>query len=135
MRIKLAALLVLAITAVGIVSTGSALAVELPDIQLLSGEAFPLVLKGETASKKEQAVLETELGEKLTAEHVIIEIEWGSLSSLALFHVHFLEVEEPRTKSLCNTSGDEPGKVLISGEFHTVFLIVGPPWVIHGDIL
>lgn len=95
---------------------------ELPDKHVLSGETYPAVSEGEV-SGTEVVVLETEIGEKLTAGALHISEELTELSSLGPISKWWKQVLEPKTKTSCNTPGDAAGNVKISGEKH----IVKPP--------
>lgn len=99
----------------------SALALELPDVHVLSGETYPATGEGKV-EVKEGVVgeLETELGEKLTSKTVTAKAELKELSSLGPGTLTFTGVEEPKTKTLCKTTGDAEGTVLLPGEYHVV---------------
>ena len=104
-------------------SATSALAA-LPDVHLLSGEAYPAtgsgsvtgIVKGEIVGK-----LETELGEKLTATGVSTSVELLELSSLGPGELVFTGVQEPKSKTSCHTVGSKgEAEVVLPGEYHVV---------------
>jgi hypothetical protein len=103
----------------------SALALELPDVHVLSGETYPALGEG-SVEGVEVGTLETELGEKLTSSKVTASAELLELSSLGPGALVFTGVTEPKSKTSCNTSGDVAGTVKLSGEYHVVDTSTSP---------
>jgi hypothetical protein len=103
----------------------SAIALELPDVHVLSGETYPATGEGKVEGA-EVGVLETELGEKLTSGTVTAQAELTELSSLGPGTLTFTKVVEPRSKAECNTTGDAAGVVLLPGEYHVVDTSTSP---------
>jgi len=102
-------------------SATQALALELPDVHVLSGETYPATGEG-SLKGKEIGILETEIGEKLTSETVGVSAELTELSSLGPGALVFTNVVEPKSGSKCNTAGDPEGTVKLSGEYHVVVI-------------
>jgi hypothetical protein len=134
-RIKTLALALMALSVFAISTAASASATELPDISVTLEESFPVKAEATSLKKAGLAFLETEVGSKLTAEQVKGELELTSLSALGAVKLTFVNTKEPKSGELCNTEGDAAGIVLVAGEFHVVFLAVGPPWTLHIDVL
>jgi len=109
----------LLVSALGLASAVPALALELPDVHVLSGETYPVIGEG-TIEGPEVAAIETELGEKLTASSVTVTGEFRELSPSGSGTLTYKGLEEPKSKSSCNTSGDPAGVVKILGEYHVV---------------
>jgi hypothetical protein len=109
----------LLVSALGLASASPALALELPDAHVLSGETYPVTGEGKIEGP-EAAAIETELGEKLTANSVTVTGEFRELSSSGPGTLTYTGLSEPRSKTSCNTAGDVEGVVLISGEYHVV---------------
>jgi hypothetical protein len=101
----------------------SALAFELPDVHVLSGETYPASGTGEVTA---EGVLETEIGEKLTGTAVKAEANLTLLSSLGPGTLTFTGVTEPKSKTSCNTVGDAAGTVKLKGEYHVVDTSTSP---------
>jgi hypothetical protein len=108
-----------------VVSAVPALALELPDVHVLSGEIYPATLEG-SVEGTEVDVLETELGEKLTASSVHLQLELTELSSLGPMTITLTGIFEPRSKVGCHTSGDAEGTVKFGGEYHIVDTSTSP---------
>ncbi|HTZ85359.1 MAG TPA: hypothetical protein VMB05_01715, partial [Solirubrobacteraceae bacterium] len=108
-----------------LISASSALALELPDLHVLSGEIYPATTVGEVA-ETEVGRLETELGEKITASTVKIEAELLELGSLGPALITLTGFIEPKSKTSCNTAGDAAGTILIPGEYHVVDTSTSP---------
>jgi len=104
-------------TAALAISAGSAMALELPDIHITLGEAFPLIAEG---SSKGASFFETELGTKVTDEEVRVKLEVTALGSGGTGTVDLIGVKLGTAP--CSTEGDKEGTVLISGEFHLVYI-------------
>lgn len=121
MKILCVAIFTIFAVAVGLSST-SALAFELPDLHILSGESYPVTNEG--TIENEGAIvreIETEIGEKMTATAVTIRTELTELSSLGPDTIKFSGVKEPKTKTSCKTANTTvEGEVLSSGEYHVV---------------
>jgi hypothetical protein len=96
----------------------------LPDVHLLSGEAYPATGSGSVTGKEAGEVvgkLETELGEKLTATGVSTSVELLELSSLGPGELVFTGVLEPKKSVPCHTVGAKnEGEVVLPGEYHVV---------------
>jgi hypothetical protein len=107
------------------VSATSAMALELPDVHVLSGESYPALGEGKVEGT-EVGVLETELGEKLTSSTVKAQAELLELSSLGPGTLTFTGVFEPKSKTSCHTSGDVEGTVKLPGEYHVVDTSTSP---------
>jgi hypothetical protein len=126
MRLLKASLVQLLIVgALSLVSVSPALAVELPDVHVLSGETYPVVGEG-TVEGAEVGTLETELGEKLTASKWSTSVQLPELTSLGSLFKDFTGVVEPKSKTSCNTAGAAAGTVEISGEYHVVDTSTSP---------
>lgn len=107
-----------------LVSASPALALELPDVHVLSGESYPAVAAG--AEGAGEATLETELGEKLTAESGSVWAELLELSSLGPLSLSAAGVAEPKSKTKCHTTGSPEGVVNLPGEYHVVDTSTSP---------
>jgi hypothetical protein len=119
-RFKFLGLALLSVCAFGIMTAASASAA-LPDLSLLSGEAFPVTMEGSLTSKD---LLETAvLGEKLEGTKVTLKLELAELSALGKFTAVFVGVKE-KTNPCKSTSGAKE-EVATSGEFHIVLLVGG----------
>jgi hypothetical protein len=114
--LKLGLVQLLLFGALGLATVSPALA-ELPDVHVLSGETYPVRFVG-TVENPEVAVLETELGEKLTGSSLTGEDELTELSSLGPTGIIILGTLEPKKKTACHTAGDPEGTVKFAGEFH-----------------
>jgi hypothetical protein len=111
--------------AVGLVLASPALALELPDVHVLSSESYPATAEG-AVEGVEVAVLETEIGEKLTASGAQVTTELQKLTSL-LFGVFTLtSFEDHRIKTSCHGVGQPAGTVVIEGEEHVVDTSTAP---------
>lgn len=106
-------------------STSPAFGLELPDMHVLSGESYPAVAHG-TGEPAGEATLESELGEKLTAESGSVSAELLELSSLGPLVMNAFGVREPKTKTKCHTTGNPEGAVELSGEYHVVDTSTSP---------
>lgn len=106
-------------------SASPTFALELPDVHILSGETYPSVAQG-SGTGTEIGILETEIGEKLTAENGVVTAELLELSSLGPLSMNIHGVKEPKTKTSCNTAGDPSGTVKLSGEYHVVDTSTSP---------
>jgi hypothetical protein len=106
------------------------LALELPDISVLSGESYPATAEG-TVEGTEVAVFETELGEKLTSNKITFTIELLELSSLGPAVLSLTGVLEPKSKTFCHSIGEPEGTLTISGEYHVVDTSLSPLTVTH----
>jgi hypothetical protein len=115
--LKIGLTLTMALGALFLVSASPALALELPDVHVLSGETYPASGAGEVTA---EAALETEVGEKLSGTAVKISTELTVLSALGSDTLTFLGVAEPKSKTTCNTAGDAAGTVKVHGEYHVV---------------
>jgi hypothetical protein len=96
----------------------------LPTFLLLTGEALPAELKGE--SKTSKTKLATKLG-SLEGEGYLFQLYWTNLNTgtLGPASLLFTEVEEKTTK--CHTTGDGTGLVLINNaEWHLVYILLDP---------
>lgn len=109
----------LLVSALGLTSAVPALALELPDVHVLSGETYPALSEGRVMGAG-VATLETELGEKLTATEVKLTGELLELSSLGPASIEFWEVLEPKSKTRCNSPGVLAGIVRLPAEYHVV---------------
>jgi hypothetical protein len=114
-----------ALGALFLVSAVPALALELPDVHVLSGETYPTLSEG-SVEGLEVGTLETELGEKLTASKVTVAAELLELSALGPDTLIFTGVTEPKSKVSCNTAGDAAGTVKFGGEYHVVDTSTAP---------
>jgi hypothetical protein len=123
--LKIGLALAAALGALLLASASSALALELPDIHVLSGETYPATGEGKVEGA-EVGALETELGEKLTSGTVAAQVELNELSSLGPTTLTFTKIFEPRSKVECNTVGDAAGVVLVLGEYHVVDTSTSP---------
>jgi hypothetical protein len=117
----------LLIGALSLASVSPALALELPDVHVLSGETYPTAGEGKIADPSGVAdIVETELGERMPAKTMTVNAEFTELSSLGPMTLTFTGVEEVRGKTSCNTTGDSAGTVKIPGEYHVVDTSVSP---------
>jgi hypothetical protein len=107
----------LLVSALGLALVSPAIAFELPDVHVLSGETYPASSSGELTT---ESVLETVIGEKLTSTAVKATANLTLLSSLASSTITFSGVTEPKSKTSCNTVGDASGTVKLAGEYHLV---------------
>jgi hypothetical protein len=98
-------------------SATPAMAVELPDIHVALGEAYPVTAEGKIEGAK-VAKLETALKEPLAAETVSAKLTLNELSSLGPGTLTFTGVKQKTTT--CNTEGDPAEVVLILGEGHVI---------------
>jgi hypothetical protein len=121
-RLGLAQLLLVSV--LGLASASTAVALELPDVHVLSGESYPATAEGKIEGS-EVAVLETELGEKLKANAMTIQTVLTELSSLDVDALTFLGVLDQK-KGFCNTVGDGVGTVKFNGEYHLVLVSDAP---------
>jgi hypothetical protein len=123
-QIKILGLALVAVFALAsAVAATSAMALELPDIHVVLGEAAPVTGEGTTGKKAKAAVLETEVGSVLNAEELKILLKLEALSALGPVDFHFVNVTEgPGNTTKCNTEGDSAaeGVVLVKGEYHVV---------------
>jgi hypothetical protein len=107
------------------VSVSPAPALELPDVHVLSGETYPVRGEGKVEGT-EVGELETELGEKLTSTTVKFELELLELSSLGPMTITLTGIVEPKSKTVCHTSGDADGTVKLPSEYHVVDTSTSP---------
>jgi hypothetical protein len=114
-----------ALGALLLVSVSPALALELPDAHVLSGETYPVTGEG-SITGTEVAGVETEIGEKLTASGVTVTGEFRELSAAGPGTLTYTGFTEPKTKTSCNTAGQPAGTVRISGEYHMVDISTAP---------
>jgi hypothetical protein len=115
----------LLVSALSLASTSTALALELPDVHVLPGETYPARSEGKIEGT-EVAVIEEELGEKLTASSDTISMELLELSSLGPITITLTGMKEALSKTSCHTSADPAGTVKISGEYHIVDTSTAP---------
>lgn len=126
MRLLKAGLMqLLLVSVLGLASAVPALALELPDVHVLSGETYPPEAEGKVQSTG-VGKLETKLGEKLTFNSMELSLDLLELSSLGPMTMTFTGVLEARTKTNCNTVGDPAGVVLVPGEYHIVDIETAP---------
>jgi hypothetical protein len=121
--LKIALTLAAALATLFLMSTSTALAFELPDLHVLSGDFYPASGAGEVTA---EAALETEIGEKLTATVTSVTMELTVLTSLGRLIETWKGVAEPKSKTSCNTAGDAAGTVKVQGEYHITDLIETP---------
>jgi hypothetical protein len=121
-QIKILGLALVAVFALAsAVAATSAMALELPDIHVVLGEAAPVTGEGTTGKKQGAATLETEVGSKLSAEELKILLKLEALSALGPVDLHFVNVAEGKGPTKCNTEGDAEGVVLLpKAEYHIV---------------
>jgi hypothetical protein len=99
----------------------SAVAFELPDVHVLSGETYPATASGSVENAGAVvAELETEIGERLTATKVTATAELTGLSSLGPGTLKFNGVKEAASKTACNGKGQAAEEVTFTGEYHVV---------------
>ncbi|HTZ88145.1 MAG TPA: hypothetical protein VMB05_15880, partial [Solirubrobacteraceae bacterium] len=107
------------------VMTTPALAFDLPDMHVLSGDTYPVtgenVLKG-----AEIVVFETELGEKIVAGEIERKLTLKELSSKGFLTIDLRKATEPKAKLECNTKGDAAGIILITADFDLVVVSMFP---------
>lgn len=125
--LKIALAQAAALGALFLVSTSPALALELPDVHVLSSETYPVVGEG-SVEGAEVVALETELGEFLPPPGSKLSIAWEltELSSAGPMTIMLSGVQEPKSKTTCNTSGDPAGTVKFTGEYHVVDTSIAP---------
>ena len=111
--------------ALTLVPASPALALELPDVHVLSGETYPASASGEV-SGSEVGKLETEIGEKLLFTGMKVMTELKELSSLGPGTLTLTGVTEPKSKTACNTAGEGAGTVKLSVEYHVVDISTAP---------
>jgi len=104
-----------------LVVTATAFGVSLPDMHVLSGEAYSVTAEGKLKGV-EVAILLAALG-KLTAEEVRAKLVVESLDALGKAEFDFINVKESKGKQTCHTKGDAEGVVLLIGEFHLVLTV------------
>jgi hypothetical protein len=119
-RLKTAGLLLASLFALGLTATSAFAA--LPDLGLLSKEAFPGEAK---ASSTAAWALEFSSGSFLTGKGVNTEFLWTKLSALGLYTAEFKDFVKGTRD--CESSGAGAGNVLIGGEVHLVFTALAPP--------
>jgi hypothetical protein len=115
----------LLVSALGLAPASPAIAFELPDVHVLSGETYPSSGEGKIEGVG-AAILESVIGEKLTASGVTVTAELTLLSSLAGGTIKLTGVTEPKSKTSCNTVGDAAGTVKIRSEYHVVDIETSP---------
>lgn len=103
----------------------AATAFVLPDAHVLSGDTYPVTGEG-LIEGTEVGMVETELGEKLTGNGVAISGEFLELSASGPGTLTYKGVSEPKSKTSCNTAGQAPGTVRISGEYDMVDISTTP---------
>ncbi|HEX3910964.1 MAG TPA: hypothetical protein VHW67_09725 [Solirubrobacteraceae bacterium] len=103
------------VSAISLAST--ALAVELPDVHIALGEAFPLIAEG-SISGEPATKLETALKEPLTSTGVKVKLELNALSSLGAGVLTYTGVKQKMT--FCSSEGDAAETILVSGEGHVI---------------
>jgi hypothetical protein len=108
-----------------LLAPAASIALELPDVQVLSEETYPATGTG-SVSGVEAGKLETELGEKLTSSGVKVEVELAKLSSLGSDKLTLSGTFEPKGKTECNTLGQAKGTVELEGEYHVVDTSTSP---------
>jgi hypothetical protein len=132
-RFKVLGLAFLAIAALGVMTAASASAI-LPDIHLLPTEASKAITgEGTTGKAVEAAILESELGTKLTAEELKVLLALTPLTALGTYDLHFVNVVFAGEK--CKTTGDALGVVLAKGDFHLVFVGLSPTTTLATGVL
>ncbi|HST33660.1 MAG TPA: hypothetical protein VLJ80_09115, partial [Solirubrobacteraceae bacterium] len=102
----LALVAILALAAASMATSAMAVELELPDIHVVLGEAFPVMGEGELLNEgKIVAFIESEIGTKITATHLHVKLELTKLSPLGpLTLLEFRGFGLGAT--LCNTEGD-----------------------------
>jgi hypothetical protein len=121
MRFKALGTTVLGICVLSAVLPAAAPALS-PIVSILPGEAFPFTANG-TVTGVEVVKLETEIGEKITAEELkLLLVVAGTL--LGTFDAHFVKANNSGKE--CSTTGDAAGVALVKGKYHTVFLSLSP---------
>jgi hypothetical protein len=94
---------------------------------LPSIEAAPVGSFVAEGSVKGTTTIETELGEKLTAEEAKVRLAiTGTPSSLGQATIELAHVTEPKSKTECQTEGAPAGTVVVPGEFHVVWTSLSP---------
>jgi len=120
--IKMLGLTLVAVFALGsaVVAT-SAMALELPDLHILEGEAYPVTGEGVIKAAK-VVTLESTIGAKFEAEEVKVLFKLEALSALGPIDFHFTGVK--LGTAACNSQGDAAGVILVRGEYHVVGVLV-----------
>jgi hypothetical protein len=117
-------MLAVGVTALGMTAASASAELALPDISLLSGETFPLYMQF-ADDNKTPTLLETTAGAVLRDKGVEALLELAALGALGSFKAKFLNVANTAGES-CNTTGDNTGEVLVTGEWHLVPLNTSP---------
>jgi len=103
------------------VAATSAMALELPDLHILEGEAYPVtgegVIKGENVAQ-----LLSSAGVSINAPEVKILFKLEALSALGPIDFHFTGTKLGTVA--CNSKGDEKEVILVPGEYHVIDVLV-----------
>lgn len=121
--LKVLGLVLVAIFALGITATSALAELELPDVHVLAGEAYPLHLNFADDGKT-KTVLQSTGGGKAEGKGVSVLLLIKELSSLGTFEAIFLNVK--LGTAACTGEGDKVEEVLTKGEFHIVHLKTKP---------
>jgi hypothetical protein len=104
------------------VTATSAMALELPDLHILEGEAYPVtgegVIKGAAVAE-----LQSTLGTTIAASEVKVLMKLEALSALGPIDFHFTGAKLGTVP--CKTKPDETEVILVPGEYHVIDLPVG----------
>jgi hypothetical protein len=119
------ALLFAVLTLAAAFTTTSAFAA-LPDVHLGMQGHYPVASEGSVGTgARVVAMLETEIGEKLTATKVTSTTTLAELSALGSSSLKFTGITE-KNGHPCNTTGEPEGAAAFSGEYHVVYMSLSP---------
>jgi hypothetical protein len=118
--LKILSLAIVALLASAVMAA-SAIAVELPDLHIALGEAFPVTAEGEIKGSP-AARLEDSLKEPLTATGVKIKLEATTLSSLGPLTLLFTGAKQKTSE--CTGEGEAKEVITAKGEWHLVDKVV-----------
>ncbi len=123
-RLKVFGLVLVSLLIVGVMTAGAAFGESLPLPLIhtaLPGERYPIFLGGQLAGEHE---LQNKAGGVLKAKEISVLLSALELTALGLAIIHFLGVEEVKTKQKCHVLGQSEanGEVLLPGaEYHLVY--------------
>jgi len=103
------------------VAATSAMALELPDLHILEGEAYPATGLGVIKGAK-VAELQATVGTVIEAEEVKVLMKLEALSALGPIDFHFTGSKSGGVP--CNSVGDATGVILVPGEYHVIDILV-----------
>jgi hypothetical protein len=124
-RITLVSMTLGALLALSVATTNASAAVKLPDISVtLTGGIYPIHTVGRSANVI--TTLGTAGGPVGGGVGETILFLATELSALGTFTATLTNIEEPKEKAKCHSSGDAAGVVLVSGEAHAVPISLSP---------